>query len=377
VPEDVKILLVVAPESFEPKQVWNVEQFALRGGKIVLYVDPVNAMLLQQAHGVGSPVASGLEDWLAHAGVTVERAVVGEWAVDAMLPYPEVRGRRLERFKNFPYWVAAREPFMDASIPPTRGFDTLPFFWPAPIGIDAEKTKAAGRKATPIVRTSPYAARQTDLSSVETNSLQRPREEDLLTFNLAVLVEGPLESFWKGKTSPVEEEQKKKEEEEKKAKEEVAKKAVEEGKKPDDAKPDEPKDDEPKPDEPKPDEPKPDEPKPEEPKGPPRLDQGNVTVLVLGDAEMIADSPAWEWAQQLRMVNPGYERGFRWTVNVVDWMSGSDSLLALRARSEKPRRLEDVEPSKQSLLALVNIAGVPLLLLFAGIVVFLVRKLGK
>jgi ABC-type uncharacterized transport system involved in gliding motility auxiliary subunit len=440
VPEDVQILLVAAPESLEAKQVWNLEQFALRGGKVVLFLDPVNETMLQQGHGTGTPVLSGLEDWLAHAGLTVERAVVGEWHPEAMLPYPQVRETRfggMLEFADYPYWVRAREPFMDPSVPATRGFDHIPLFWPAPILVDVEKAKAAGRKATAVVRTSPQAVRQSDVGAV-LRALREPREEEKMHFNLAVLVEGPLESFWKGKPSPVEEEKAKKDEEEKKkAAEEkdekdgsaataepgeakdgakpddAASEAPKEGDakpdeakpeeakpsepppadakpdeskpdetKPEDAKPSEPTPDEPKPEEPKPAEPKPEdakpeEAKPEEEKGPPRLDQGSVTILVVGDAELVADSPAAEMAQRFRGMNLGYDRGFRWVVNVVDWMSGSDALLALRARTDKPRKLEDVEPGTQDLLTLVNVGGVPLLLLFAGIVVFLVRKLGK
>ncbi len=466
VPEDVKILVVAAPESLEAKQVWHLEQFALRGGKVVLLLDPVNQSMIQQSRGVGTPVASGLEDWLAHLGLTVERAVVADFSPDGALRIPMPRQTRLGtlmEFVHYAFWPLATD--IDESVPADRGVGAIPFYWAAPITVDGEKTKAAGRRVTSLVRTSPEGYRQPEIAALD-QMPQRPRDEDLSTLTLAVLVEGPLDSFWKGKPTPIEEakkEEEKKKAEEKKSEEKKSEEKKSEEKKPEDkkaedgaakpaeakdaatpppaagapaaapeaptpeapkpeaakpdeakpaepvpaeAKPEEPKAETPKPEEPKaaetkPDEAKPEEPKPseakpeetkpeetkpeetkseeakEESKEPARLDTGAITLFLVGDAELVADSPAAEWGQRLAQVRGGYDRGFLWIRNVLDWMSGSESLLALRARTDKPRAIKKLEANEQQMLTLVNVGAVPLLLAFAGLVVFLVRKLGR
>ncbi len=60
--------------------------------------------------------------------------------------------------------------------------------------------------------------------------------------------------------------------------------------------------------------------------------------------------------------------------NVVDWMGGSDELLAVRASSAKPREFDVVDADDASLVKWLNVLGVPLLVLLAGVVVFLVRR---
>jgi hypothetical protein len=106
------------------------------------------------------------------------------------------------------------------------------------------------------------------------------------------------------------------------------------------------------------------------PAGPARLEQGDVHLLVIGDAELISDyfSPR----TPLGMRNGA--AGFDFVGGAASWFGGSDELLALRARAANPRQLDKIEDGTRSLLKWLNLALVPLLVLLAGITVFIVRR---
>ena len=94
-------------------------------------------------------------------------------------------------------------------------------------------------------------------------------------------------------------------------------------------------------------------------------------MIIGGDAEFIADQfgPRSPLAAQINGTG-----GFNFTINAADWFSGSEELLALRARSTNPRNLEKIDDDEIEWLELLNIGLVPLLVLLAGLTVFYVRR---
>jgi hypothetical protein len=60
--------------------------------------------------------------------------------------------------------------------------------------------------------------------------------------------------------------------------------------------------------------------------------------------------------------------------NLVDWMTGSDELLALRSRSARTRKLDEVGSDTARGIKTANIVGPALLVLLSGLVVFVVRR---
>ncbi len=420
---DVRVLLVVAPEKLTDEQVYHLDQYLVGGGRVILLLDPIHA-------DVGRPpnseaVKSGLDDWLGHLGVTVESGVVGDyqWFLQRIQVRQTARGP-LGQLIDYPYWPLLRQQDLDADNPAIRDFDGVPLFWPQALSLDMEKQTAAKREATILATTSEGGYRRPDLIG-----LDQPRDhvtrDDLAKIPVMALLQGPMTSFWKGRPTPMEAAAKKKAEDEAKKKEEAEgseeggtsagpadetgeggdekppvpgaespseEAGEEEGAKapPDDPPPadeDAKKDDETSPGDAPADQGDADEgtagdegdgdaeAASEEPAGPPRVDDGEGMLVVATDAELVADTPLLI-GRQLRGLGMGaaYQGGFPFVVNLVEWMSGSDELLSLRARTAKPRQIEDVEPSKQHLLTWLNILGIPLLVLFAGIVVWLVRR---
>jgi ABC-type uncharacterized transport system involved in gliding motility auxiliary subunit len=414
---DVKVLLVLGPANLEEKQAFHLEQFVLRGGKLLLLADPVNAEVFQGRSL--EPQKSGLEDWLGHLGLTVEKGVAMDYESTCLFPLDEFQ------FVRYPYWIKVLQENMDARNPALANLHQVPLYWPAPLSYDKLNNDTAGRKVTVLATTTGKGHNDSELAGIREPRRSTGRLLEKVT--LALLVEGPMESFWKGKPSP--DEPKKEEPKKDEPKKEEPKKdepkdegKSDEPKKPDGDAPKEPASeaprdppadapkDPPPPSEPpapapapaeppapepakppaegekKPDEPPKEEPapapapapaptpdgeakEPEAPK-PPRLDQGNGLIVLLGDAELVSDDNGPR--SGLAQING--TGGYPLVINLVDWLAGGDDLLALRARATKPRSIEDLSTAQQDLLKWVNIVGVPVLVLFVGIVVFFVRR---
>ena len=65
---DADILVVVAPERMEEKQLFAVDQFLMQGGTVVLTTSPFDVNL--QGRLSAEDRESGLKDWLAAYGIS-------------------------------------------------------------------------------------------------------------------------------------------------------------------------------------------------------------------------------------------------------------------------------------------------------------------
>lgn len=449
--DNITVLLLLAPRGLQEKQVFHLEQYLLRGGKAVLCLDPFGLdTLIERPYGEGEP--SGLEAWFEALGVTAGRGAAVEGDTRHWLLYP-VRGERGYELLKSGYWFRVKRENCDTQNPALRDIDDFSIYWPAPLSVDGSKQAAAGRKVTVLASTSAQGMRSDDMGSLREGRTPTglPREK----VPLALLVEGALDSFWKGKPAPGEEaspstppsaptgppEATKPPEPQPaapppaapaEAPKEPAKEPAppappepapeaprEPAKEPAPGTPPGPKGaagDPPAPGQPGPGAAPADAPKAEPPKAQPEkpeppapaplpqpqppslenpapdnapspalpapppppelkhLQSGSVRFVVLGDADMLSDM----LGQRSQLTSPlGWGLGVGGVavgLNTVDWLMGDEALLSLRARDTKPRAIERPEEGTRTLLQTLNLAGVPLLAAFAGLIVFLRRR---
>ncbi|MGV3592387.1 MAG: Gldg family protein [Gammaproteobacteria bacterium] len=152
------LLLLLAPENLDEKAVFAVDQFLMQGGTVIAATSPYRANLAGDSLSL-QPVTSGLEDWLAHHGLTIEDKLVLD-RQNAAFPLPVTRNvggfmLREWRMLDYPWFVDVRGDGLNAEHPTTSTLPQMTLAWPSPITVDAGKNQ--GRDVTTLLQSSPKA----------------------------------------------------------------------------------------------------------------------------------------------------------------------------------------------------------------------------
>ncbi len=207
VPTDADLLLVVAPESLDEKQLFAVDQFLMEGGTVILSTSPFDISMQQILSA--TPHESGLKQWLEHKGISIREEMVLD-PQNSAFPIPiqrNIGGFIVQETQMiaYPYFVDIREQGMEQESGITAGLSQVTMNWASPIVIDEEKNKT--RRIIPLLYSS-----ENSWTSSSTNIQPDFRAHGQLGFSpegetgkqlLAVVVEGRFDSFFKGKPSPL------------------------------------------------------------------------------------------------------------------------------------------------------------------------------
>lgn len=208
VTSDVDVLVVVGPNNLDPAQVFEIDQFLMRGGTVVVATSAFTTSLMERML-VANRAYSGIEEWLAHQGVSIQQAMVMD-ANNGGFPIPvqrEVSGLIFEDIQmiDYPFFVDVRgEGFVDKH-PIVQNLDQMTFAWGSPLSVDAEVN--AEREVIEILKSS-------DQSWTHTSPQVMPKMSDDLSGGplyapgadvasklLAVSLQGKFTSFFE--ESPV------------------------------------------------------------------------------------------------------------------------------------------------------------------------------
>ncbi len=301
VPSDIDILLVVKPRDLGENQVYNLDQYLMRGGRVVLCTGSYDVNF---GEGLSlAPVDNGLDAWLAHQGVTVDKTLVLDDR-NQPLPIPQIRNTPFGAMRTwtlapYPYLVQVREDgFLNREI--TSTLNAVGIYWGSPLTVKNEDK--SGREVIPILQSSEASWTSDDLASVGFVDYEVPAE-GTKPHVLAAALSGRFTSFFESAAGGTE-------------------------------------------------------------SGPARvsLKQSPETrLVVVGNAEFLSDFVARALAQ----VDGGFfVENLRFLQNVIDWVALDNDMLSIRARGATSNRLERVGRSTEILIESSSYA-VPAFALFA------------
>ncbi|MEW7980561.1 MAG: Gldg family protein [Candidatus Sedimenticola endophacoides] len=206
-PDDADLLLVMAPKALDEKQRFAIDQFLMQGGSVVLATSPFDVQVSGSINA--SKQTSGLDEWLAHHGISIKETMVLD-PQNAALPVPTERyigGLALREIRMLPYphFPDLRGDGLNADNPITASLGQLTLNWASPIQVDADKNQA--RKVIELLHSSENSWISDSLNLVpdyrahpETGfNVSGERKAQLL----AVAIEGRFDSFYKDQESPL------------------------------------------------------------------------------------------------------------------------------------------------------------------------------
>ena len=158
IPEHVDVLMLVHPQSLAPAALYAIDQFVLRGGRVIAFVDPYSESQQQaMARGMMQPTASRrseLDGLLTAWGVTLGEDVVGD--LDLSMKVRMDQGGRVLTF-NYPVWMNITPQTFDPDDIVTGNLGNLGFGTPGYL----EPTEGATTTLTPLVTTTRQASQFT------------------------------------------------------------------------------------------------------------------------------------------------------------------------------------------------------------------------
>ncbi len=154
VPDEVDFLMVLAPRYLHPLQLSALETFLNQGGSVLIAWSSIDVSVSHFTEVYS--VRSGLEDWLAELGITIEDTLVldkqhGKYSLPVTRQVGDMRVRETSLI-NYPYIIDVREEGLNQEVGITAKLGQVYVPWASPIKINADKNKR--RTVTPLLMSS-------------------------------------------------------------------------------------------------------------------------------------------------------------------------------------------------------------------------------
>lgn len=201
VPTAVDVLVVLKPKNMGEREVFNLDQYVMRGGRLILAAGGYEADFAMAGLEV-RPVTTGLDEWLQHLGIEIPKTLVLDDR-NQPLPIPEIRRTpigdiRTWRMAPYPYLIEVRDDgLVNREIAARLG--AMGIYWGSPITVD--EAKLDGIEVLEILKSSDRSWTDDNISRVGFVDYEVPAEgtEPHL---LSVALSGKLPSFFAGKEPP-------------------------------------------------------------------------------------------------------------------------------------------------------------------------------
>ncbi len=304
----IRTLLWVAPqEEVGETELYHLDQFLMAGGNLALALDRYSVdMATRQA----TPLALGLDEFLAHYGIRIEDKLVADRNCGIVTVRQQSNNPLAMLFgtqMRYPLFMELRS--FDDEHPVSRKLESALVAWASPLDTAAfAEARTAGAIVRPLVKSGEYTEVQVgpafDMEPVQqiTPELLDSRFNDGAQV-IGATVEGAFPSFFSGRELP------------------------------------------------------------EGVDGSTRIDAGAATQLaVVADGEFVTD----QYSQQGDNLSLAQ--------NMVDWLSQDEGLIGIRSKAITSRPLAELEAGTRKMIKWLNILGMPVVFVLFGVVRWMARR---
>ncbi|MBN2544883.1 MAG: GldG family protein [Spirochaetes bacterium] len=191
IPTDINVIMVIGAEQLTDYDVFKIDQFLMNGGKAFFTTSGIN-ILYNQYSQIALPKDGKLFDLLNHYGITINKNLIGDNESYRAVP------RSILEESRYPIWPIITGENINKTNPIVKNFKNLGFFWVSSIDID-EKIK---NNTEILLKTTNKAWEKKDRMELGLDNYKYPIEQGDKQFNIACAFKGSLESYYKGKEIP-------------------------------------------------------------------------------------------------------------------------------------------------------------------------------
>jgi len=202
VPASADVLLIVDPTGLDDREVFAIDQYLMRGGTVVVATSAFRSTLTQSMLSA-VPQTTGLEAWLGHHGISIDKSLVLD-PQNAQFPAPVTRrvgGFSFQDYRmlDYPFFIDVRDGAMLRDHPITVGLPQLTMSWASPIDVD--ETGSEARAVQHLLWSSEQSWRDVSpdvMPKLSEGAIEPYRSEGTTGRQLlGVLVSGRFESFFR------------------------------------------------------------------------------------------------------------------------------------------------------------------------------------
>ncbi len=328
----IKTLIIPGGDMMTERKLFEIDQFFMKGGNLIVLADAVNIRMQYGAYAV--PNESKLLDLLEFYGVRVEKNLVLDPSCSQVSIPQQIGPFTMNVAVPYPYFVRLGADGFKKEITAVSTLSDVVFPWVSSLTllVDHQESDSADTASTQDSVKGTVLARSTAKSWAITDGFNLspqqqwapPSPDNLKQYNLVAHLNGNFKSYFSGKSIPPVNE----------ANDTLSQISLQQN-----------------------------------------ANDANREIIpsntnghlvVIGDADFISGQNA---------PTPG---NIPLLLNLVDWLSLDDNLISIRSRTLKDRTIESDLLKKDSkapnIIRLINVIGMPLLVAIAGLLIFLNRR---
>ena len=192
IPDDVSVIFIIGGAKLTDYDIFQIDQFLMRGGKAFISFGGVNVIINQQyGQMIGIAAESKLFDLLSGYGLKVNKDMIGDH--DSSVPFPDNQGQ----LHDYPTWLKVVSSSFDKKNPVLNGLSELYFFWSSSIDVDPK-----------IKDQTSILAKTTNNSWAITDNFRLNYDNPMFkipgqkSYNIMCSFSGDLDSYFKDKNAP-------------------------------------------------------------------------------------------------------------------------------------------------------------------------------
>jgi ABC-type uncharacterized transport system involved in gliding motility auxiliary subunit len=343
IPAGLSFMIIAGPkENFSDHELYQIDQFLMQGKTLALFLDAFHEVMPQGQQGMmqqfqrpfNIPITTGLEKLLAHYGVTVNKSIVlDESSFKQRVPRAFGGGERQIYFAP-----VIKNANINKDVEFLENIKGLVLLKSSPLTIDDTKIKSAGLDAVKLFSSSDRSWEMKGRIEFNPMLMSPPRGKDeFASMPLAYTVEGPFPSYFANKPVPEKKEEKDEEETAGRNTEAETKQegidmsaVVTEGA---------------------------------------TIRKGNPgRIFIIGTSVILQDNVIDE---------EGKTPNAQFVMNVIDYLNGKEDIAVMRSKTQQFNPLKEASPAVKTTIKTANIAGLPVLVVIAGVLVWFRRAARK
>jgi gliding-associated putative ABC transporter substrate-binding component GldG len=190
---DIAALVVAGPKTMTERDVFEIDQYLMAGGKVVFLVDTID---IQPRGLTGTPLSSPLAGLLRHYGV----GVLDELVLDQLNVNASFQSGMFNIFVPYPFWVRIVRQSSQSRHPIVSGIESMVLPWASPLELIEDAVQ--GKTVEVLAQSSPYAWTQQGHFDLNPRQDFYPAADQLGPRLMAVALTGSFSSFFAGRAVP-------------------------------------------------------------------------------------------------------------------------------------------------------------------------------